>query len=82
MKMLAEYLDHALEFERMAAALRAAALLQVANMCAKCSEIHFKIAHYRQMATRIADRLTLDGIAGLMMELANAKAARHPAEKK
>ncbi len=44
-------------------------------MCAKCTEIDFKIAHYRQMATRITDPLTLDGIAGLMKELANAKTA-------
>jgi hypothetical protein len=33
------------------------------------------------MATRITDPLTLDGIAGLMKELANAKAALHAKEK-
>jgi hypothetical protein len=51
-------------------------------MCAKCTALDFKIAHYRQMATRITDPLTLDGIAGLLKELANAKAALHLEEKK
>jgi hypothetical protein len=47
-------------------------------MCDKCAEFDFKIAHYRQMATE----LTRDGIAGLIKELANAKAALHPEKTK
>ena len=41
-----------------------------------------QLAATRQMAARITDPLTLDGIAGLMKELANAKASLHPEEKK
>jgi hypothetical protein len=51
-------------------------------MCDKCAEFDFKIAHYRQMATRLTDELTRDGIAGLIKELANAKAALHPEKTK
>jgi len=54
----------------------------MASMCAKCAELDFKLAHYRQMATRITDAATLDGIAGLTKELVNAKAALHPEERK
>jgi hypothetical protein len=51
-------------------------------MCVKCTELDFKIAHYRQLANRITDPLTLDGIAGLIKELASIKAELHPEEKK
>jgi hypothetical protein len=51
-------------------------------MCEKCTELDFKIAHYSQMTTRLADQLTLDGIAALIKDLKNAKAALHPEENK
>ena len=51
-------------------------------MCDKCIQFDDKIAHYRQMATRITDPLTLDGIAGLIKELANAKGTLHLVEEK
>ena len=40
---------------------RAPAIFQTADMCAKCTELDFKITHYGQMATRITDAATLDG---------------------
>ena len=39
-------------------------------MCVKCNELDNKIAHYRLMALRITDQRTLDGIAGLIKQLA------------
>jgi len=43
-------------------------------MCDKCTELDEKIAHYRQLAVRIADKQTLDGIASLIKDMTDAKA--------
>ena len=47
-------------------------------MCEKCTELESKVAHYREMATRIQDRLTLDGITRLIAEALAQMAALHP----
>jgi hypothetical protein len=52
-------------------------------MCDKCTEFDSKIAHYRRMAFRLTDQQTLDGIAGLVKQMAADKAAiRCDSEKK
>jgi hypothetical protein len=43
-------------------------------MCEKCDELDRKIAHYRDMAVRITDQQTLDGIASLIEDLMAIKA--------
>jgi hypothetical protein len=43
-------------------------------MCNKCAELDRKIAHYKQMAFRITDEQTLDGIAGLIKQMTADKA--------
>ena len=50
-------------------------------MCEKCSELESKVAHYREMATRIQDQLTLDGITRLIAEAIAQIAALHPTGK-
>jgi hypothetical protein len=47
-------------------------------MCEKCTELDSKAAHYRFLATRITDPLTLKGIAELIEEIREAKAGFHP----
>ena len=49
-------------------------------MCEKCAELELKVAHYRIMAVRIQDELTLKGIAKLIAEAIAAMAALHPAD--
>jgi len=49
-------------------------------MCEKCTALDSKTAHYRSLATRITDPLTLKGIAELIKEMMEAKAAFHPAQ--
>jgi hypothetical protein len=44
-------------------------------MCKKCDEIDRRIAHYNDMAVRITDQQTLDGIASLIKDLTSIKAA-------
>ena len=44
-------------------------------MCDRCAKLDQKIAHYREMALRITDQQTLDGIAGLVKQMAADKAA-------
>jgi hypothetical protein len=51
-------------------------------MCGKCDEIVRKIGHYEDLAMRILDQQTLDGIATLITELATQKTALHPEERK
>ena len=50
-------------------------------MCEKCTELELKVAHYREMATRIQDELTLVGIAKLIAEAIAKMAALHPTGK-
>jgi hypothetical protein len=40
--------------------------------------VTFKVEHYRQIAARITDTPTLDGIDGLIKEMMDVKAALHP----
>jgi hypothetical protein len=47
-------------------------------MCEKCTELESKVAHYREMATRIQDELTLEGITRLIAEAIAKMAALHP----
>ena len=47
-------------------------------MCEKCTELESKVAHYREMAVRIQDELTLDGITRLIAEAIAKIAALHP----
>ena len=51
-------------------------------MCDKCTEFDNKIAHYTRMALRVTDQLTLDGIAQLIKQKTEEKAALHPEPKK
>jgi hypothetical protein len=44
-------------------------------MCEKCSEIDNKICHYRDIASRVVDLQTLDGIESLVAELEQQKLA-------
>jgi hypothetical protein len=44
-------------------------------MCEKCTQIDSKITHSRQMAARITDQQTLDGIAALIKQITADKAA-------
>jgi hypothetical protein len=44
-------------------------------MCEKCNQIDSKITHSRQMAARITDQQTLDGIAALIKQITADKAA-------
>jgi hypothetical protein len=46
-------------------------------MCEKCDEIDLRIARYKYLASRINDRITLDGIAELIEAAPAKKAAIH-----
>ena len=50
-------------------------------MCDKCTELDDKIEHYRLLASRVDDRPLLDGIAGLIQQMQERKAALHPKEE-
>lgn len=50
-------------------------------VCEKCTELALKVAHYRDMAARIQDELTLDGITRLIAEAIAKMAALHPIGK-
>jgi len=47
-------------------------------MCSQCDEIDVKVKRLRDMARRLLDQQTLDGIAKLIAELEARKAALHP----
>jgi hypothetical protein len=47
-------------------------------MCEKCVEIDAKIMRMRDIALRLLDQQTLDGIADLVKELEAQKVALHP----
>jgi hypothetical protein len=51
-------------------------------MCEKCTEFDLKVEHYRQIAARITDSPTLDGIEELIKEMMDAKTALHPEPEK
>ena len=42
-------------------------------MCEKCIEIDKKIQHYREIASRLFDEQTIDGIGRLIAELEQRK---------
>jgi len=50
-------------------------------MCDKCVELDGKIEHYRWIASKITDQLTLDRIKVLIAQLESRKAALHPAQE-
>lgn len=50
-------------------------------MCDKCDEIDRKIAHFKDLAARILDPQTRDGIAELIAEQEAQKATLHPEQK-
>jgi hypothetical protein len=52
------------------------------RMCDKCNEINEKIEHYRDIAARLSDPLTIERIAELIAELVAQKAALHPEQEK
>jgi hypothetical protein len=45
------------------------------TMCEKCDEVDRKIAHYRELASRVLDQQTQDGIAELIEKATAEKAA-------
>ena len=47
-------------------------------MCEGCRKIEEKIAHYREIASYVMDRPTLDGIDVLVAQLEEDKRALHP----
>jgi hypothetical protein len=47
-------------------------------MCEKCIEIDTRIARYREVSKFINDRLALDGIKSLIVDLETQKASLHP----
>ena len=47
-------------------------------MCDECKTIDKKIEHYREIATRVMDQPTLDGIGALIAKLKSNKKALHP----
>jgi hypothetical protein len=51
-------------------------------MCDKCIELDKKIAHFQDLATRLADSATLEGTQKLIEEMHAQKAALHPEQQK
>jgi hypothetical protein len=47
-------------------------------MCDKCTEIDGRIAHLRELAARLVDPQTIEGIKRLIEEMLAQKAALHP----
>ena len=47
-------------------------------MCSACDQIDVKIRHLREVASRMLDKQTLDGIAALISEMEIKKAELHP----
>jgi hypothetical protein len=50
-------------------------------MCEKCVKLDSKIDHYRILADRITDQLTIDGIKQLIERMQAEKAVLHPDQK-
>ena len=51
------------------------------GMCDKCTEIDDRIKHYRDIASRITDQRTVDGIKKLIVDLQAKKTALRPDQK-
>ncbi|ERF86146.1 hypothetical protein JQ559_02515 [Bradyrhizobium viridifuturi] len=47
-------------------------------MCEQCIELDKRIAHYTELAVRVTDERTLDGIARLLADLQGKKRELHP----
>jgi uncharacterized membrane protein YukC len=47
-------------------------------MCSQCDQINAKIERLQALASKVLDQQTLDGIAELIRELGDQKAALHP----
>jgi len=47
-------------------------------MCDRCAELDKKIGHYRKIAEKIIDRVTIDRIEKLVADLQALKLALHP----
>jgi len=47
-------------------------------MCAKCTQLTDKIAHYNKLAKQVSDQRTLDAIAGLVKQMTDEKVGLHP----
>jgi hypothetical protein len=50
-------------------------------MCEKCMKIDRRIVHLKDMAHRILDQQTIDGIDKLVIELAAQKTDFHPEKR-
>ena len=50
-------------------------------MCDKCTELDRKIEHLQDLATRMLDQMTTDGIAKLIQKLLDQKAKLHSEEE-
>ena len=50
-------------------------------MCDKCTELDRRIGHLKDLATRVLDQMTTDGIAKLIQELLDQKAMLHSEEE-
>jgi hypothetical protein len=50
-------------------------------MCEKCTEIDQKIDHYRVLAARLLDQLTLERIEVLIADLLASKDLLHPKQE-
>jgi hypothetical protein len=51
-------------------------------MCEKCVKLDSKIDHYRFLASRLTDQLTIDGIKQLIERIQAQKAEIHPEQTK
>jgi hypothetical protein len=47
-------------------------------MCDKCDELDRKIEHYKSLAGRILDQLTLDRLAEMIAQALAEKVSLHP----
>jgi len=50
-------------------------------MCDECARLDKKIEHYREIAAKIIDQVTIDRIGKLISELHALKVALHPEQK-
>ena len=51
-------------------------------MCDKCAELDKKIAHFKDLASRLVDPQTVEGANKLIKEMQAQKAALHPEQQK
>ena len=49
-------------------------------MCDRCKEFDIKVGHYREIAAKIIDQVTLERINKLIADLQAQKVALHPGE--